>query len=57
MIKVGGKFRTEGNTCRVYDVIWHPEPVKNALKDRQYQVMLVQLAFSYIEQKHKHKLS
>jgi len=45
-----------GDPVQVFDIIWNPKTVKQAQKDAGFRQAMVELAFSYITQKHGRNL-
>ena len=43
--------------CAVYDVVFHPETVSNALSEQEFRTFVLQLALYKIKEKHGDELS
>ena len=43
----------KGEPCQVYDVIWNPNTVEKCKIEPQIRQAVIELAFNYIQQKHK----
>ena len=50
-------FDRKGNICQVYDVIWNPGTVKKAKTEVLFRSGMIELAFAYVKEKHKHTLN
>ena len=49
-------FDKHGQPAQVYDCIWHPSTIDRCFKEPSFRQSVVELAFTFINQKYKHEL-
>jgi hypothetical protein len=50
-------FDKKGKICQVYDIVWNPKSVKNALEDGTFKQVMIEFAIAHIKQKKNHTLN